>query len=209
MTTYRIGVKQKRLWLPRLESHYGKICFYCQTPFMNDQHRLAGMTNPYLRELDHLNDAEHDNRIENVVQAHKMCNSKKRYSQPMKDKALEQLRLNESTGIPEINEALDLSDDQKENEKERDSNDEIYSNVEFMKISKEYLESKLQGDTTRLPYKSTLDSIAMRCFKRVGHGSPVSIRRAIDMLCSDEGDYYKYRDGGKQWISRENPLFTN
>lgn len=205
--TYRIGIKQKRDWTPRLDAHYGKICFYCETPFLAEQHEVSGMTNPYLKELDHLNDKEFDNRIENVVQAHKMCNSKKRYSQPMKDRALEQLRLNESTGIPMIR-IVDETPEQKENDKERNANDEIYSNVEFMKISMEYLTSNLQGDCVRLPYKSTVDNIAMRCFKMVGHGSPVSIRRAIDMLCSDEGDFYKYRDGGKQWISKENPLLT-
>lgn len=206
MTTYRLGTKQKRMWNPRLDAFYGRVCFYCETPFLDEQHMIQGMTNPLLKEYDHANDKEYDNRIENILPCHKMCNSKKRYNQPMKDKALDQLRFNESHGIPEVAQIQELSVDEKENENGKDHNDEIYSNIEFMKITEEYLESNLQGDSIKIPLKSTIDSVAMLCFKKVGHGSPTSIRRAIDMLCSDEGNYYKYRDGGKQWISKQNPL---
>ncbi len=207
MTTYRIGVKQKRIWSPRLDAYYGTVCFYCKDKFIDEQHTIQGMTNPLIMEYDHLNDAEYDNRIENIVKAHKQCNSKKKYDDSMKQLAIEQLRLNEATGIPEVG-ITEESPEQKENDLQRNVNDELYSNVEFMKISMEYLESHLQGDCVKLPFKSTLDSIAMICFKRVGHGSPVSIRRAMDMLVSDEGDYYRYRDGGKQWISKQNPLLS-
>jgi len=205
--TYRLGTKQKRLWNPRLDNHYGNLCFYCKTEFIEVEHMIQGMTNPLLMEFDHLNDREYDNRIENIVKSHKSCNSKKRYDKTMKDQALEQLRLNESQGIAEAG-TIEEIPEHKENEAQRNERDEIYSNIEFMKISIEYLESNLQGDCIRLPYSSTVDSIAMRCFKQVGHGSPVSIRRTLNMVTSDEGDYYRYREGGKQWISKQNPLLS-
>ena len=73
LTTYRIGVKQKRIWSPRLDAYYGTVCFYCKDKFIDEQHTIQGMTNPLIMEYDHLNDAEYDNRIENIVKAHKQC----------------------------------------------------------------------------------------------------------------------------------------
>ena len=77
MTTYRLGTKQKRMWNPRLDAHYGNVCFYCKTTFLVEQHMIQGMTNPLMMEYDHLNNREYDNRIENIVKSHKQCNSKK------------------------------------------------------------------------------------------------------------------------------------
>lgn len=206
MATYRLSQKQKRNWRPRLIAHYGHICYYCETPFLMEQHTMNGMQNPLAEEHDHLNDKEYDNRIENVVLAHKMCNSKKRFEPKMKERALEQLRTNEAFGIPELY-TVDFQENavEIEDEKNREYNEEIYSNSEFAKITIEYLATKFK-ETDKIPFKSTVDSITYLCFERLGHASQNSIRRALDMFTSEEGTYYKFRDGGKQWISRNNPI---
>jgi hypothetical protein len=97
-------------------------------------------------------------------------------------------------------------DENNEESKIRENNEELFSNPEFIKITIEYIEEKL-STVDRIPYKTTCDAIAMRCFNIIGHCSPMTIYRNVGMLVSDEGPLYKWRDGGKQWISKKNPLF--
>lgn len=208
MGTYRLTEKQKRSWRPRLIKQYGLVCFYCKAPFVIELHTLQGMQNPLAEEYDHLNDKEYDNRIENTVLSHKMCNSKKRFDPQMKQVAIDQLRENEIHGIKETNQSEStITPEEIEDNKNREYNEEIYANSEFAKITIEFLAKKLK-DEKRIPYKTTIDSITYLCFDRLGHASQNSIRRTIDMLTSEEGRYYKFRDGGKQWISKDNPLFS-
>lgn len=164
------------------------------------------MTNPLSEEWDHLNNKEYDNRIENVVLAHKVCNSKKKFNQRMREEAMTQLRENEIRGISEFVVQTKENAETLEDEKNREYNEEIYANTEFAKISQEYIAEKLKT-VERIPYKTTLDSVTYLAFQKVGHASQNAIRRQFDMLCSEEGVYYKYRDGGKQWISKTNPMF--
>lgn len=207
LTTYRLSQKQKRTWRPRLIAHYGHVCYYCKGQFLEVIHTMQGMANPLSEEWDHLNNREYDNRVENLVLAHKVCNSKKKYNERMREDAMTQLRDNEIHGISEFNQ-VEVSQDPKEleDEKNREYNEEIYANTEFAKITQEYVAEKLKT-VERIPYKTTIDSITYLAFEKVGHGSQNSIRRIMDMLCSEEGIYYKYRDGGKQWISKTNPMF--
>jgi|SaaInlStandDraft_2_1057019.scaffolds.fasta_scaffold49037_3 hypothetical protein len=208
MTTYRLTVKQKRTWRGRLIAHYGDVCFFCEQPFLVCNHNMHGMVNPLVEEHCHLNDKEYDNRIENIVRGHKMCNTRMKTDSKWKLVALTQLKENERTGMKGYDEvSQEQSMDDAESIKERDYNEEIYASTEFAKITLEYLEVNLQ-DNARIPYKSTKDSITMIAFKKVGHASQNAIGKKIDMYCSDEGQFYKYREGGKQWISRTNPLLT-
>lgn len=205
MTTHRLTQKLKRVYRSRLIKMYGDVCFYCETPFLNVQHVIDGMTNPLSMEHDHLNDKEYDNRIENVVMSHKVCNQSKRLgNQKYILKAVDQLKNNERTGIIGFEPLEPTSDD----EALRDYNEEIYDNTEFAKITLEYLVKHLPTNASKIPYKSSIDSITKICFDKVGHCSQNTIKRIMDMYASDEGDYYIYREGGKRWISKTNPLFS-
>ncbi len=208
MSTYRLTIKQKRTWRGRLIAHYGDCCFFCKSQFLECQHVIDRMQNPLVEEYCHLNDKEYDNRIENLVRGHKMCNTRMKTDVYWKDVAMTQLRENERTGIKAYAEKdADAQMGEAETVKERDYNEEIYASTEFARITLEYLELNLQ-DNARLPYKATKDNITMIAFKAVGHASQNAIGKKIDMFCSDEGAFYKYRDGGKQWISKTNPLLT-
>ncbi len=194
----------KRVFRAKLIALYGDVCFYCESEFLVCQHVIQGMVNPYAEEYDHFNDLEWDNRIENVCRSHKVCNQRKKHNPLLKKKALEQLKKNERTGVIGF-EPLDPTPD---DEAIREYNEEMYANTEFAKLTTEYLVKHLPTNSSRLPYKSSVDSITMICFDAIGHCSQNTIRRILDMLCSDEGNYYKYREGGKQWISKTNPMFT-
>lgn len=192
MTTNRVTTKQKRNWRSILIRYYGYVCFYCMGIFVPEYLPLS-------EEWDHLNDKEWDNRIENLVFAHRECNNKKKDNSDWQILAKEQLKQNEKSGV--------LA---RECEREKINHrpttlypEEIYSNAEFIKIAQEYLAENLSVDD-RIPYKSTLDAIAMKCFKAVGHGTPKTLRDIIDMLASTEGNYEIMRDGGKRWIQKRN-----
>jgi len=219
--TNRLTAKQKRVWRPILIKFYGLICFYCKNEFILQNHEFnitdnygeRLYNNPFHERFDHLNDKEWDNRIENIVLCHNYCNNKKMYDEELKQKGRDQLLKNEKNGVlARLGEGEKKTrthkDEQEEGEKTRVDNEEIYSNTEFVKITTEYLVEEL-STANRLPYKSTVDSITMKCFNEIGHCSQNTIRRIIDMLASNEGRFYKYRDGGKQWISKENPLLDN
>lgn len=198
------------MWTPALVKFYGKVCYYCESQFIEEQHRCFGYESPYKMVYDHLNDMNDDNRPANIVLAHNICNQRKKRSDQWKLKASIQLKQNEVDGIIDQlceneNRKNAIRDENTEDDKNREYNEELFSNPEFMKIAEEYILEKLSV-AERIPYKTTRDSIAMKCFKIIGHCSPNTIDRAIDMLVSDEGKLYKFRDGGKQWISKKNPL---
>lgn len=203
MSTYRLTQKQKRTWLPLLELFYfggAHLCFYCANPIRED---IKGMG----REFDHLNNKEYDNRVENVVPCHAMCNDRKKWDMDYIMIAKEQLKLNEKNGVikqmGEREKNTTTHNQEQEEKNTRKENEEIYSNSEFTKITTEYLAENL-SIVDRIPYKSSIDSITLKCFNEVGHGSQNTIRRVVDMLASTPGKYEVVRDGGKRWIQKRN-----
>jgi len=192
MTTNRLTTKQKRSWRSIIIRHYGHVCFYCKDKFLPEYL-------PFSEEWDHLNCKEWDNRIENVVLAHRECNNKKKYNPDWQILAIEHLEENEKSGVL-------VRECEREKTNHRPTppySEEIYSNAEFTKIAEEYLAEHLAVDE-RIPYKSTLDTIAYRCYKAVGHGTSKTLRDIVDMLASAEAKYEVVRDGGKRWIQKRN-----
>ncbi len=200
--TYRLTQKQKRDYLPSLHKHYGKVCFYCDNPFLEVPHILDGMQSPLLMEFDHLDDIESNNEIENIVQAHKVCNQRKKNNPALKEKAINQLMINQATGIAGYESGCVNTDD----EILREKNPEIYSSNRIFRETQDYLDRELKKQY-RIPFISTKNNIAMICRKKYGFGSAQSVGNAIGLLTSDEADYHKFRDDGKQWLSKTNPMF--
>lgn len=71
MTTKQLTMTRKVKWISYLINRDGKECFYCEQRFIEHNPR-------YRRVFDHLNNNEHDNRVENLVLCHSYCNELKK-----------------------------------------------------------------------------------------------------------------------------------
>ncbi len=205
--TNRITTKQKRKWIPILKRVHGELCFYCKEAFRENVHEHNGHKNPYFMEYDHLNNKEYDNRIENIVLCHKICNQRKKNFSDWQIMAKDQLKENERTGVL-VSEREKIKPQKIERYNEDFQHPEIESNTRFFHITKNYLESEL-SKIDKLQYQDTLDSIALLCQEEVGHGSQTTIRKHIAMLASSRGSYEITKIEGKKYIIKKNPLIQN
>ena len=206
--TNRLTNKQKRKWLSSLKSVYGDYCFYCKKPFNMEEHEHNGFKNPYFMEYDHLNNREYDNRIENIVLCHRICNQHKKTFSDWQILAKEQLQENERSGVFVREREKNTESDETEKYHEDYQHPEIESNTRFFHMTKNYLESEL-SKTNKLQFQDTLDSIALMCQEDVGHGSQTTIRKHIAMLCCSRGSYQITKIEGKKYIIKKNPLTQN
>ena len=92
--TQQINHRQKMEWTPIvMERDYLGLeyeectCFYCKQLFHADSKTLC-------REWEHLNDNDTDNRPENMVWAHAICNEEKKNNFDWKQLALDKLKEN-------------------------------------------------------------------------------------------------------------------
>jgi len=90
LTTY-----QKDKKIPIIINRDGNVCIYDLEPFIE---AIPGMR----RTIDHLNDNEKDNKIENLALCHFACNQKKKNDFDMKLIALKKLNEN----VSQITESL-------------------------------------------------------------------------------------------------------
>jgi len=166
----------------------GNICFYCKMPFVRQVLK-------WTREFDHLNNNPLDNNIENLVLCHRECNNKKKNNIEWQTLAMEKLDENTRSGDVGVREKIP----------QVETNTEIDSNMEFNKITYEYLAERLlpqrgkQAVESEIDFKETLDTITFRCYRRHKHSSQNTIRRILDMLCCSEGNFEKVKNNGR-WI---------
>ncbi len=205
MTTSRLTEKQKRNWLPRLKVEYGDKCFYCKEPFNHKTHKHNGLRNPHFMVFDHLNNKEYDNRIENIVLCHNLCNQRKKNNADWQIIAKDQLKENESGVFVREREKQTKNEKPDYGEIADHQNIEIESNARFFYITRDYLNEELKNKD-KIALSETLDSIAMMCMTELGHGSQTTIRKHVGMLTSKKGSFELVTIAGTKWIVKGNPI---
>lgn len=202
-TRIRLTNKQRRKYLPFIRRHYGNVCFYCKNGFIDQPHVIDKMIKPYGRCLDHLDDDESNLDIEDYVESHNICNQRKKNREKyphMYKMAMKQLELNYTTGIAGYTDKVTDPDNPFFGK-----NPEIpRGDTTFMYTQKYLLEHTKDGEP--IPLNATKNNIAMMLVKIEGFGSPRTVGDKIAMLCSDEGEFYKYRVGTVWYITRTMPF---
>ena len=197
MTTKQLTATQKVKYLAIITERDGDVCFYCKMPFVPQVPKWS-------LEFDHLNCNREDNRIENLVITHQECNQKKKYDSDMQILAREKLKENENSG------SLGEGEEERKSVIHTETNMEIDSNIEFARITEEFLTERLKSRQGKLPAeteldsKETMDTIAYLCRKETGHGSQNTIRRIIDEFCCPLGDFEKIKKKGRFVIRLRN-----
>ena len=92
MVTKQLTMNNKVKYISVIKKRDGDICFYCLRLFVPEVQR-------WTREFDHLNNDETDNRVENLVFAHRECNNKKKNYIDWQLLAQTKLQENEKSGI--------------------------------------------------------------------------------------------------------------
>jgi len=183
----KISQHIKRKFDPLIDDRDGKDCFYCEKPFPTK--KLGILSFPIdknlAKEYDHLNNDKTDNRLENLVHAHRICNQQKKHSNKLIMKAKAKLRDNErSAEIP-----VSHANTDKETATETDSN-AIFCEIALKSLA-DHLQPKgqLPAKTDELMYKEFLDLIAGKAYKITGHASQNTFRRIVDMFCTVDYPY--------------------
>ena len=152
-----------------------------------------------IKEYDHLNNDQTDNRLENLVHAHRICNRQKMLNNIWIIKAKTKLRDNERSAI-----VLPIA----HTDTDRDITVETETNNIFAVITSQTLSYYLQRDGDNPPRaefvseKKFLDLVTAKAYKITGHASQVTMRRVLDMFCTPEFQYVKQRDEKWHWIIR-------
>ena len=188
---------QKDKKIPIIIDRDGDVCIFDLEPFFEN---VPGME----RTIDHLNDNEKDNRVENLALCHFHCNQKKKNDFDMKLIALDILRKN-------VNNASEsLSECERKNHAEigLDELKEGDVNKIINKIAKMELESKLpDGSDEVISYTKTIKNIHYLTIQQTGdRGSDPASRRAVDALCSSYAPFIDEKQGrGNRIIRRRLP----
>ena len=143
----------------------GFNCYYCRRSLLN----TAWI-------YEHLDNNPMHSVVENIVLACQSCNVKKKNDFDMHLLALEKKKQNEES---------DFTCERK-NEKNSEPSTEIDINLQNFDLARQYLTEIIHTDGS-LEYKDAVNSVAMLCKKKTGHGSTQSVREYINMLASREG----------------------
>jgi len=190
----KLTTKLKRKIFPVVKKRDGDICFFCVMPFVQGVLKWS-------RTYHHLNKNTEDQRIENLVFAHEECNRRVEHDTDWQIRSKEKLQENLKYH-QYVDEVTAHNDDDK------DTNVEIDTNELYLRFAKERMIERLKPRGVRPPqyeslsFKDTCNSIAFKVSEEVGHGSPIGASRAIEMLCSDEADFEKYKEQGGKWRIR-------
>ncbi len=96
----------------------------------------------------------------------------------IENKKWEELQVPDSTGVCEITAS---------NETTKPS--EIDLSPAMFEIAEIFLREKLSSVNKRLTTKLAANTIAARCIKKLGQGSPITARRNLDILATEEFIY--------------------
>lgn len=175
----------------------GDGCFYCKLE--NTDPRFIPELAGHEMNFDHLNDNPEDQRVENLVLCHSMCNQKKKNNYDWMLHALEKLESNVKWHSASLGEGGRETKDHTDELKEPDIN------LIINKLVKAELEIKLPKDSQKeVLYSSILKSVHFLTIQQTGgRGSEQATRRSLDAYCSDYSEWMDYRDGtGKRMIRR-------
>ncbi len=190
----RLTTKLKRKIFPVVKKRDGDICFFCVMSFVEGAEKWS-------RTYHHLNKNTEDQRPENLVFAHAECN---RMVETNTDwQILSKEKLEENLKYHQYAQEVTAHNDE-----DKDTNVEIDTNELYYTLSKQRLIDRLKPKGSRpaqyesISFKETCNSIAYLVAEEVGHGSPVGAGRALEILCSDEADFDKYKEQGGKWRIR-------
>lgn len=150
----------------------GFKCFYCRKR-LDDGHWV----------YEHLDDNPMHSYIENIVIACQSCNIKKKDNFDMKFLALEKKKQNEESNFI----------CERKSEENTSFSNEIVINKQNFEITEKYLTRIIETDGS-IEYKDAVNSVAMLCKKKTGHGSTPSVREYLNMLTSREGPFEVVKD---------------
>ncbi len=188
---------QKDKKLPVILGRDGNMCLFCEQRFI--------IGNPkWRRVIDHLNNNEQDNRVENLGVVHAYCNEQKKNNIEFQVMASEKLKENTLS-------CESLSEGEKKDDTHTDELNEGDINQIINKLVFAELESQLpKGSKNTISYTQTLRGITYLVIKQThGRGSETSVRRSIDAHCSKYAEWEDQKEGrGNRIIKRrENGLF--
>ncbi|WP_179364917.1 hypothetical protein [Nitrosarchaeum sp. AC2] len=205
--TLHINHNQKMKWGPLImRRDYPGLkfaectCFYCKQPFHEDSKDLC-------LEWDHLNDNDGDNRLENMVWAHAICNEDKKTNFDWKNLAQDKLKENERWA--------DKFDPEREQERGirfnegKQTSNEADVSVVIIKHCKQFLSQQLlphSGNPPKrieIPMKEAVECVTYLVQEEIGRGSHSAVQRHLEsMSCSVAKDYERREVNGKQIIFR-------
>lgn len=171
----------------------GDVCFYCTMPFVFEVFNLR-------RTIDHANDKPSDNRVENLLLSHAVCNERKKNDFDWKTLALDKLRENETNAEP-------LGEREKNTDadeiKEGDIN-LIVNKLVFYELETVFSQ---KDDSLTISYTKILQRIHYLLIKQThGRGSEQAVRRSIDAYCSDYAPWISEKQGkGNRVIRKRKP----
>jgi hypothetical protein len=196
----KLSVHLKRKYSPMIDDRDGTNCFYCDKAFPTKKIKniLFPIDKNLSKEFDHLNNDRTDNRFENLVHAHRICNRQKSKNNDWIYKAKAKLRDNEkSADFPIAHAGTD-----KVTSSETDSNS-VYCEV-ILKTLGQHLHpiGNLPARNQFVFRKEFLDLVAGKAYKLTGHASQITMGRILDMFCTSEYSYIKQKDESRKWIVR-------
>jgi len=181
-----LTVRKKAIYLERLIKRDGGFkCFYCKY----DLSKIIWI-------YEHLDNNPNHSEIENIVLACQSCNIKKINDYDMQIMAMEKRRLNQQMNLSCERESLEVEGPT--------MSPEMDIGKKNFELTKKYLQEIINTDDY-IEVKDAIDSSSMYCINKTGHGSPVAVRRYIDMLCSREGPFMitKNDDGKRILVNRK------
>ncbi|QLH10261.1 hypothetical protein [Nitrosarchaeum sp. AC2] len=193
-----LSATQKDKKIPFIIDRDGNVCFYDKMPFVNE---IPGLR----RTIDHANNNEQDNRIENLLLAHWECNEKKKTNVDMQFIAKDALIAN----IRNASESLSEGEKHTETHKDIDELKEGDINLIVNKLVLAELESQFsnKNDCTGISYNRSLKKIHYLLITQTGgRGSEQAVRRSLDAYCSDYAPWKSEKLGkGNRIIRRRKP----
>lgn len=172
---------QKDKKIPIIINRDGNVCFFCKTPFVPELDDLT-------RVIDHANNDSQDNRVENLLLAHRKCNESKKTNPDYQILATNALKEN-------LTRVESLSERKKDNDTDELTEGDI--NLIINKLVRAELETKLpEGSTADIQYGRTLKNLHFLLIEEThGRGSEPAVRRALDAYCSDFAPWMSQKRG--------------
>ena len=176
----------KEEWLPELiKREGGFICWICKISLSQE--------NCY---FDILNNNKNDIRYENTSLACKICYDKKQDPNNIEERIMGLDKLYENERKLYVREKK-LEKNEKLHDHKIIIPKEISINQKNYMITKDFLREKTENNGS-IEFKVALNELTIRCKSQTDHGSQPAIRRYLEALTSDSGDYEVVRDINKK-----------
>lgn len=178
----------------------GEYCLLCRFLFPNnpEKWKFDPQVENLKKTIHHLNGKREDNRPLNKCKAHLLCNDRDRWNTDYE--LISHQILTRNYNLAKEGRYVDIENVIKEihlqNERELNSrtHPESESNKLYLKTANEEMLTKT-NDYGEYPYGSIIQNVAFLHYQSMGGkakgggGSPNAARKAVDMLCSEYGEY--------------------